>query len=179
MDTKLISRIAYSDIFNKSENIKSIINKINTEKAIVLLAIINKYEHKIHKESNSELKFILNEWLVNSDKDLKSKVINSYSKLVEKRDIKNSNEIDLSSINIINRIATLRTIELLVSQSNLDSDGNDYESITLENVFKLYLLVNDELSDRQDKLFQKWLPNIHKKQKKLDFIYIWVYLILI
>ncbi|WKL44888.1 hypothetical protein [Flavobacterium sp. ZE23DGlu08] len=169
MDTKLISRIAYSDIFNKSENIKSVINKINPEKAIVLLAIINKYHHEIHKGFNSELKFILNEWLVNSDKDLKSKVINSYSKLVEKRDIKNYNEIDLSSINIINRIATLRTIELLVSQSDLNSDGNDYESITLENVFKLYLLVNDELSDRQEKLFQKWLPNIHEKTKEIRF----------
>ena len=169
MNTKLISRIAYSDLFPKKINKTVLIREIDTEKALELLVIINKLEPQIHKTNASELKFILNDWLGNSSKELKDKIVGRYVELANKKSRGSNGEPDLSEIKIINRIATLRTIEILVSQANVANIVIADETRTFENVFKLYLSINDEISERQDILFKKWLHLIHEKPIEIRF----------
>ena len=168
-DTKLISRIGYSDLFPKLKNNNELLYNINTELALELLVIINKFESQLHTESSSELKFILNEWLADSKKELKDKIVHRYVELVNKQGGRKGTTIDLSEIKIINRIATLRTMEILISQANINNVTIQDKSTTLENVFKLYLWVNDEIADRQDILFKKWLSKIDDPACEIRF----------
>lgn len=168
-DTKLISRIGYSDLFPKLKNNKELLSRIDTELALELLVKMNKYENRIHAESTSELKFILNEWLADSKKELKDKIVNRYVELVNKQGGRKGSTIDLSEIKIINRIATLRTMEILISQTNINNITIQDKSATFENVFKLYLWVNDEIADRQDILFKKWLSKMDDPACKIRF----------
>ena len=84
MRTKMISRIAYSDLFPKLKNKNELLQQIDAEKALELLVLINKLEAQVQKDSSSELKFILNDWLVNSCKELKDKIFQRYAELVNK-----------------------------------------------------------------------------------------------
>lgn len=168
-DTKLITRIGYSDLFPKLKNNKELLSRIDTELALELLVKMNKYENRIHAESTSELKFILNEWLADSKKELKDKIVHRYVELVNKQGGRKGTTIDLSEIKIINRIATLRTMEILISQTNINNITIQDKSTTLENMFKLYLWVNDEIADRQDILFKKWLSKMDDPACEIRF----------
>ncbi|QEE49917.1 hypothetical protein FUA48_10095 [Flavobacterium alkalisoli] len=153
MKTQLISRISYKQVFKEETKIETLLNNINILQSLEILAIINKYEYKINFKSDSELVFILHHWITNSNIELKKKITKCYYNLVDSTSILNK---DFSSVKIINHFATLRCIEILLfhlkSTENKKIDAIENN----ENLLKLYLLVNDEIGERQDLVFKKW-----------------------
>lgn len=157
MSTKLTARLNYSSIFNDKETVEELLKKVDIKRSLETLAIINKFQHKIHEDEKSEINFIINDFLENCDKEIKDKVVNGYIKVLKKNQEKTNIQEDLSSIRIINKLSTLRLTEILLSKKNT--------SITLKKeqnsviLLKLYLLVNQEIADRQDKVFKKYFKN--------------------
>lgn len=162
MKTKMFSRVGYKEVFNKSADIKKLIDKIEIEPALEFLTVLNKFEYKVYNGNLSELKFICDEWLANSDNNLKNKVINYYNRLLRE----NKNQRDsIDYIKIINKAATLRVTEILLSKSSkknitpVSKYKNDEESL-----FILYLAINDEIAEREKDFFKKYLD--FKDEKK-------------
>lgn len=150
----MISRIGYKEVFNKPVE-EGIIKKIELEPALEFLSAINKFEYKIHDERSSDLKFICNDWLVRSDQNLKDKILKSYNRI-----LKNNTHFrkPAGDVRIINKAATLRAMERLLSYYSDDFDNNKNISYNdEESLFKLYLSVNDELNGRQENMFRKYL----------------------
>ncbi|BDW93434.1 hypothetical protein MACH07_22660 [Flagellimonas marinaquae] len=153
MKTKLISRVSYADIFKGNESISELIVKSDVLKSLELLAIINKYQYKIHEKPNSEIQFILTEWLINEKQELKKQILDCFIKLSEKKKDKGIPNVDFSSVSIINRTSTLRLLEIFSSLDTNQKNPNTKQNSLI--LFKLYLLVNTEISSRQDKIFKK------------------------
>tara|TARA_R110001592_G_scaffold111265_2_gene308174 strand:- start:1326 stop:3032 length:1707 start_codon:yes stop_codon:yes gene_type:complete len=167
LDTKLITRLSYEHIFNDNESIQNLIKKADVLKSLEVLALINKYEYKIHRNSNSEVRFIVQEWLKDVDESIKKKIVVSFLKFSEKNKKGIVNNTDFTSVSIINRISTLRLLEIFSSNSPNDIVVKDEKDNALI-VFKLYLLVSDEISKRQDKVFRKYFVN---KRTSIDEIH--------
>ena len=163
METKIISRIGYKDIFNKQINLNDLISKIELEPALEFLVALNKFEYKIHEEGISELKFICNDWLHDSSLSFKKEIINHYSQFLQVNKKHRNIVVDLQSVKIINKVATLRVIEILLANGNSNSGGNSDP----EDLFKLYLVINDELAERESYFFKKWLPQQDKKENEI------------
>jgi hypothetical protein len=171
LSTTITSRLSYNDIFNDKTSLNSLVKKIDVKQSLELLAIINKYQYKIYENESSEIKFILNEWLIDSGSELKNHIINCYAKSIDSSVKRGITQIDFSNVKIINRISTLRLIEILLSQKD-----NVIELPRKENsllLFKLYLLSSAEISERQDKIFKKFFVN---KKTFLDSIYFHLFL---
>lgn len=154
MKTQFNSRLSYSDIFKDKPNIFTLVKKIDFYPALEFLVVINKYEHKIQKEPNSEIKFILNNWLPYSSEKIKNKIIAAYSRVGFN---KQKNKIDLSNTKILNTASTLRLMELLLAKS-VPQQKSLEEATGLECLFKAYLLINDEFTNRENLIFGKWFP---------------------
>lgn len=167
MDTKLITRLSYEHIFNDNESIQNLIKKADVLKSLELLALLNKYEYKIHRNPNSEVRFIVQEWLKDVDESIKKKIVISFLKFSEKNKKGIVNNSDFSSVSIINRISTLRLLEIFSSNSpnNIIIEDEKNNALIL---FKLYLLVSDEISKRQDKVFRQYFVN---KRTSIDEIH--------
>lgn len=163
METKIISRIGYKDIFSKTININDLISKIELEPALEFLVALNKFEYKIHEEGISELKFICNNWLHGSSIPFKKEIINCYTKFYRVNKKHKNAIVDLQLVKIINKAATLRTIEMLLAHRNVNINSVRNE----ENLFKLYLIVNDELAERESVFFKKWLPQLDKRDNEI------------
>jgi len=148
----LISRLSYSDIFKTKVSVKYLLPKIDFEKSLEFLATINKFEYKINDKKNTDLNFILNDWLKDSNEYFKNQVYNAYSKQVI---LKNKN-LQLQNVQIINKYATLRLIELLLGAQNLINNSKNNKTKSAENLFKLYLLVNNEIDERHKLVFNKY-----------------------
>lgn len=168
MKTKLISRIGYSHVFGSTLDYNNILKKLDVDCAMTLLTIINKNENKLYNGNNTEIRFMMNEWLAHSSKNLKDKIVAAYTKLVEKR-TNRGQEADLSEIKIVSRLATLRAIQVLLSRRDDSISEFDSQEVTFEKTFFLYLAVNDELTARQDLLFKEWLNKIHHKPSEVRF----------
>ena len=97
MDTKLITRLSYEHIFNDNESIQNLIKKADVLKSLEVLALINKYEYKIHRNSNSEVRFIVQEWLKDVDESIKKKIVVSFLKFSEKNKKGIVNNTDFTS----------------------------------------------------------------------------------
>lgn len=166
METKLITRLSYEHIFNGNESIQSLIKKADVFKSLELLSLINKYEYKIHRYPNSEVRFIVQEWLKDADESIKKKIIVSFLKFSEKNKKRDINNPDFTSVSIINRISTLRLLEIFSSKSSNNNIVDEKDNAII--LFKLYLLVSDEISLRQDKVFHKYFAN---KRTPLDEIH--------
>lgn len=154
MKSRIFSRIGYKDIFNESADIKSILSKIEIEPALEFLVVLNKYEHNVYHDKLSDLNFICKNWLINSSDDLKNQIIKCYSSILNK----NSHlESSINNIKIINKAATLRAIELLLSESaNRAIPVSNYQRDD-EILLLLYLAVNDEITEREKNFFKKHL----------------------
>jgi hypothetical protein len=163
MKTSLIVRVGYGDIFGrkakkpKSENL---LRQLHLESSLELMVVLNKYEGKLRKEDPSEIQFILHDWLVDAEPGIKTRVLQCFSSLSRKHSSRETPT--LKQVSVVNRMSTLRVMELLIAESELrplplkaagTSNG--------ELLFLLYLLVNDELEQRQDVPFQKYLKTRH------------------
>lgn len=165
---KIITRLSYTTVFDDKINIDKLVNQTNQVAALTLLATINKFEYKIHKSSDSEIKFILHEWITGSDTSFKKQVVNAFIKHNDRSKLTNPKKLDFSSASIINRATTLRMIEIFLSKKACKSNKNIEFKDNAENLFKIYLLVSDEISERQDKVFKKWFSkNILDNEKQI------------
>lgn len=168
MKTEMVSRIGYRDVFGQNANIDEFLNCGDIDSALEFLVFINKFEYKLKENDTAEVVFIFKEWLVNSSSILKDKITDCYSKVFMTKQSHTDDEIDFKSIKIINKAATLRTIEILLStvlNRNSKKTNNNWN----ENLFMLYLAVNDEIADRETKLFDKWIDKIEKKENEIRF----------
>lgn len=171
MSTKLTTRLNYSNIFNDNDTIEDLINKVDIEISLETLALINKYQYKIQEDDKSEIRFIIYDLLVNCDENLKKNIINGYTKNLELNYDKTKIVGDLSSVRIINKLSTLRLIELLLAKKENGISLNKKDNSII--LLKLYLLVNQEISDRQDRVFKKYFSN---KKTTLDNIHFHLFL---
>ena len=80
MKTDILVRLGYSQIFTQRRTIKSLQDKVDIEDSLILLSTINKYEYKLREKDNTELHFILSEWLTEDNPDLRNKIIGAYAK---------------------------------------------------------------------------------------------------
>lgn len=164
-DTKLISRIGYKDIFKKSINKDKLIEKIELVPALEFLTVLNKFEYKVHEKDTSELRFICNDWLKSSDEKIKKAIIDYYTNFLTENKRKQRDFTGLQSIKIINQTATLRVIELLLAKGT-NNCKSEYDE---ENLFKLYLSVNDEIAERENIFFEKWQQIFGTKYNEIRF----------
>ncbi|ESU28527.1 hypothetical protein FLJC2902T_18990 [Flavobacterium limnosediminis JC2902] len=164
-DTKLISRIGYKDIFKKSINKDKLIEKIELVPALEFLTVLNKFEYKVHEKDTSELRFICNDWLKSSDEKIKKAIIDYYTNFLTENKRKKRDFTGLQSIKIINQTATLRVIELLLAKGT-NNCKSEYDE---ENLFKLYLSVNDEIAERENIFFEKWQQIFGTKHNEIRF----------
>lgn len=139
---------------------------VDVLKSLEFLALINKNEYKLRKHPNAEIQFILHEWLVDTNETLKNKILDSFMEFSEKYQNKGIPNVDFTSIVIINRISTLRLLEILSSQKT--NEISIYKKDNALLLFKLYLLVSKEISNRQEKVFHKYFVN---KRSPIDDIY--------
>ncbi len=170
--SKIYKRLSYSSIFSKKDdNILSLIGEIDKNLAIEFLVLISKAEKEIIDIDKTEIDFIIQDWLIFSDVKLKKKVALAYTRNLNDNELRKKNA-DFSEIRIINNIATLRTLEIFLSKeavqvkSQSKSRGNKE---FYENIFRLYLLVNTEIEERQNKVFEKYFVknNLPEKEIKL------------
>lgn len=166
MKTSFVLRIGYKEIFNCSAAIEKYLDSINTEQAIEFLVSINKYEHEIDKNKLTDLNFICNEWLENSNIKLKNKIINCYNAILLKNNSKN--DLNLKSVRVINKTTTLRCIEILLSKAASNYNDPLLENFN-ENLFLFYLTVNDEIATRDNKLFEKWMRDFKVRKNEVRF----------
>lgn len=164
----MASRIGYRDIFDRNANINDFLDYVDLDSALELLAFINRFGYKLMENDTAEAVFIFKEWITNSSSILKDKITDGYSKIFMKRQYRSDEEVDFTFIKIINKPATLRTIEILLSNIgniNVEKGNNDSN----ENLFLLYLTVNDEIADRETKLFDRWIDKNEKEESQIRF----------
>lgn len=145
MKTKFYSRIGYKNIFNKTADIAEILNQIHIESALEFFTFLNKYNSEITKEESSELNFIINEWLVDSEIYIRDTILEYYN---NNKQYNCSDEVD-NRVMIINKATTLRIIEILLSHSfkkNIESTTTKCH----DQLFLLYLAINDEIDERKN-----------------------------
>lgn len=168
LESKLIIRLSYNDIFPIKQSIPNLLNKINGQTALIFLASLNKNEFELREDPSNELDFILNNWLIDFNSKLKQKVFNAFNKHKDHE----SRNLDFGSVRIINRISTLRSMELLLlgiatPKKDLRPGINDKESRLA--LFKLYLLLNEEVALRQNKIFQSHFKNNPSELDSIQF----------
>ncbi|KXO01259.1 hypothetical protein LS48_01995 [Aequorivita aquimaris] len=157
MKTDILVRLGYSQIFTQRHTIKSLLKEVDIVDSLILLTAINKYEYKLREKDNTELHFILSEWLIEDNSDLRNKIIGAYAKHSEKFVINNKPQAKLKTVVLVNRISTLRVIEILCSLSQIDTQGKAItRKRSRENLLKLYLLISDEIAERQDSVFKQY-----------------------
>lgn len=174
MPSKLIVRLAYENIFGDKPKISTLLNKVNRNESLIILTLLNKYEYKLRSDSQSEVRFILNEWLSKANPNLKKKILSAFLKHAEKQNKGRAISANFSTVTIINRISTLRLMELLLSKK-INRKSNKFISKQDNEVtlFKLYLLVAEEISSRQDVIFRQYLK---KNQSFYDDIHLHLFL---
>lgn len=145
MKTKMISRLGYNEFYKNSESIDVLVNQIHIDSALEFLVLINKNEHLLYQNENAEIRFILNEWIPSTSDDFKTKFIQVFIEYSERKNLKD--------VKIVNKISTLRTIEILLEKRNNIAKSNHNP----ESLFKLYLIVNDEIASRIDFFTKKYL----------------------
>jgi len=154
MKSRIFSRIGYNDVFNESADIKSILSKIEIKPALEFLVVLNKYEHNVYHDKLSDLNYICKNWLIDSTDELKNQIIKCYSVTLAKN---KDPESSINDVKIINKAATLRAIELMLSESaNRDMLVINYQN-NEEDLFMLYLAINDEITEREKGFFKKYL----------------------
>lgn len=157
MKTDILVRLGYSQIFSKRRTIQSLQKEVDIKDSLILLSTINKYEYKLREKDNTELHFILSEWLIEDNPELRNKIIGAYAKHAEKSFVKNKPQAKLKTVVLVNRISTLRVIEILCSLSLSNTQTKTItKTRSRENLLKLYLLVSDEISGRQDSVFKQY-----------------------
>ena len=72
MKTKLISRLGYKEFYNNSDSIEKLLKHIHLDTALEFLVLINKNEHVLNQDENSEIRFILREWIPDTSEDFKT-----------------------------------------------------------------------------------------------------------
>lgn len=148
----MISRLGYKEFYSKNESIDFLIKNIHLDTALEFLVLINKNEHQLYDNENSEIRFIIHEWIPSTNDEFKNKLIRVFLEHSENKNLKN--------VKIINKISTLRTIEILLEKRRKISK----EKHNPESLFKLYLIVNDEITNRQDLFFKRYF----KKNKSIS-----------
>ena len=157
MKTDILVRLGYSQIFTQRRTIKSLQEEVDVIDSLILLSTINKYEYKLREKDNTELHFILSEWLIEDNPDLRNKIIGAYAKHAEKSIVNNQPQAKLKTVVLVNRISTLRVIEILCSRSQSKSQNKTItKKRSRENLLKLYLLISDEIAERQDSVFKQF-----------------------
>lgn len=174
MKTDILTRLAYSNVFTQKRSVKTLLKEIDLKDALFVLSTLNRYEYKLRKKDDTELNFILNEWLLHENQELRSSIINAYAKYSEKRIIDRKINPDLKTVVLINRISTLRVIEVLCAYKTISESLNKISlAKSRENLLKLYLLINDEIADRQDVIFNRYFK---KNPTYLDEIHLHLFL---
>ena len=87
--------------------------------------------------------------------NFKKKIVHNFLINAEKANIKN--------VKIVNRIATLRTIEVLL-EKKISIERHNHNP---ENLFKIYLLVNDEIANREKMFFSKYFSKKRSKENEI------------
>ena len=141
----MISRLGYNEFYKNSESIDVLVKQIHLDSALEFLVLINKNEHLLYQNENAEIRFILNEWIPSTSDDFKTKFIQVFIEYSERKNLKD--------VKIVNKISTLRTIEILLEKKNNIAKS----SHNPESLFKLYLIVNDEIASRIDFFTKKYL----------------------
>lgn len=174
MKTDILVRLAYSDIFTQRMNIDSLLKKLDINDSLFVLSSINEYDYKLREKDYSELSFILNEWLIDENQDLRKSIIDAYAKHSEKTFESKQLRPNLRTVVLINRISTLRALEVLCSQKkHQKSQPKVNKSKSRENLLMLYLLINDEVANRQNRVFKKYFI---KKPEYIDEVHLHLFL---
>lgn len=167
-------RLSYSNIFRQRRTIESLQKEVDINDSLFVLSALNKYEYKLREKDNTELQFILNEWLVEDNQEIRTRIVSAYAKHSEKTINGEQIKPNLRTVVFINRISTLRVMEVLcATSSNKKKNHKISISKSRENLLKLYLLINDEIANRQDKVFKKYFK---KNPEKLDEIHLHLFL---
>ncbi len=147
MKTKLISRLGHKEFYYNSDSIETLLQHIHLDSALEFLVQINKNEHLLYQNENAEIRFILREWIPDTSEDFKTNFIRVF--------IEHSETKNLKDVKVINKISTLRTIEILLEKRiKIEKVSHDPESL-----FKLYLIINDEIANRIDFFTNKYLAD--------------------
>lgn len=161
----MVVRVGYRDIFGKgvkSTSINKLLRQLDLESSLELMVVLNKFEGKLRVQDPSEIKFIIQDWLADASHELKRKVFHCFSSLSRKH--MRNGKPDFENISVINRLSTLRVMELLIAESELRPlPLKAHGTSNGESLFQLYTLVNDELSERQDIPFKKYLSTRNAK----------------
>lgn len=174
MKTDILVRLAYNDIFTQRMNIDSLLKKLDINDSLFVLSSINEYDYKLREKDNSELSFILNEWLIEENRELRKSIIDAYAKHSEKTYESKQLRPNLRTVVLINRISTLRALEVLCSQKkNQKSQPKVNKSKSRENLLMLYLLISDEVANRQNRVFRKYFI---KKPEYIDEVHLHLFL---
>lgn len=173
MKTDIIVRLGYYEIFTQRRTISSLLKEVRIKDSLLLLSTLNKNEHKLRERDNDELLFIFREWLLEDNQHIRKKIVFAYSKHSEKKYKSGKLNISLKSVVLINRISTLRLLEILCAIDN-DSEKNRNLSLakSRENLLKLYLLINHEIAQRQDLVFNKYFKG---KRSYIDEIHLYIF----
>lgn len=163
MKTKFVSKLKYEDIFNDSDTIEKLAFNISKDEALLQLSLINANISSIHTKPGLEKHFILNEWLKLSDEGVKYRIKHAYGKHYKH---KNDGIVDLSSVVILNKINTFRVIETILVNPQFINKKIDSKTAS-ESLFRLYLLIGSEITERQDKAFKAFLPTYGEKSKRI------------
>lgn len=163
MKVNVIAKLRYDDIFNDSVTIKGLAVKISKDDALLLLSLINSNITFMHSKPGLERHFILNEWLKSSDNGIKNKIKRAYEKYYKRN---NDGKIDFSTVIILNKITTLRVIEVILTNSKF-INRKLHSKIASESLFRLYLLIGNEISERQSRAFKTFFPTNDNKGKRI------------
>jgi hypothetical protein len=158
-----VIKIDYKSIFDDKPTIPSLLKEIDIKESLVTLSLINKHQSRIQKTPEDEIRFIVNEWLVDCDKNIKEQIVRSFIK----HSVKTPDQ-KLKNVVVFNRVSILRLMEIISSQNKKDKTQHNPLSL-----FKLFLLVNDEVSIRQEKVFQNsFSKNLNRNNDTLFNLFI-------
>jgi hypothetical protein len=129
LKTDVIVRPSYNNIFQQRPTIKSLQKEISISDSLFVLSTINKYEYKLREKDNTELQFILNEWLIGINQEIRKRIVSAYARYSEKTIKGKQVKQYLKSVVLINRISTLRVIEVLCA-TNLNKEKRHKISIS-------------------------------------------------
>lgn len=148
------TRVSYANIFgNINTKYSSLLNKIDLNRSLRIIVGFIRYENHIDIDYKNELNFILTKWLSKSSAEFKQNIIKSYHDLLKGENIDSESNRGLSSIRVINRMSSLRLIEIILTKlENNNLNEKNYLNSD-ENLFKIYLLINEQISKIQDKAF--------------------------
>lgn len=149
MKTQLQIKLNYSYIFKDKPSIRELLQKIDKQESLKFLVTLQKTALVLTITPRQESIFVVNSWLEGCSRELLKALKDYYDQMQYEY-----GELPV----IIHRYSTLRLIDLILSVECKDEAAKpiyDQQS-NREDLFRLYLLINEEISVRQDNVKERF-----------------------